>query len=125
MAAVWMRGANEDGKVSKALPYLAACARPKQIMWWQVPYCGFVVLFSLMWAAASNDLNGADGIGAGISFLGGFLMLFGSRWGHGCTSGHGISGCALLTIEYVVLSFFVFLCFCFGGLDTLMAVLRL
>jgi len=99
MASVWMRGAKEDGKVSKALPYLAACARPKQIMWWQVPYCGFVVLFSLMWAAASNDLNGADGIGAGIAFLGGFLMLFGSRWGHGCTSGHGISGCALLTIE--------------------------
>ena len=68
-----------------------------------------------MWAAASNDFNGADGIGAGISFLGGFLMLFGSRWGHGCTSGHGISGCALLTIEYVVLFVYFFIYWGGGG----------
>jgi uncharacterized membrane protein YedE/YeeE len=36
------------------------------------------------------------------ALIGGFLMLFGSRLGGGCTSGHGISGMPLLNMLSVV-----------------------
>ncbi len=32
-----------------------------------------------------------------VLFVGGMLMGFGARWGGGCTSGHGISGAAILS----------------------------
>ena len=35
---------------------------------------------------------------APIAFLGGFIMLFGARIAGGCTSGHGISGLAQLSV---------------------------
>jgi uncharacterized protein len=35
---------------------------------------------------------------APIAFLGGFIMLFGARIAGGCTSGHGISGMAQLSV---------------------------
>ena len=35
---------------------------------------------------------------APIAFLGGFIMLFGARIAGGCTSGHGISGIAQLSV---------------------------
>jgi uncharacterized membrane protein YedE/YeeE len=35
---------------------------------------------------------------APIAFLAGFIMLFGARIAGGCTSGHGISGIAQLSV---------------------------
>lgn len=35
---------------------------------------------------------------APVAFLGGFIMLFGARIAGGCTSGHGISGVAQLSV---------------------------
>lgn len=35
---------------------------------------------------------------APVAFLGGFLMLFGARIAGGCTSGHGVSGLAQLSV---------------------------
>lgn len=35
---------------------------------------------------------------APVAFLGGFIMLFGARIAGGCTSGHGISGIAQLSV---------------------------
>jgi uncharacterized membrane protein YedE/YeeE len=37
-------------------------------------------------------------IRAPIAFLAGFIMLFGARIAGGCTSGHGISGMAQLSV---------------------------
>jgi uncharacterized membrane protein YedE/YeeE len=37
-----------------------------------------------------------------IAFLGGFLMLFGARIADGCTSGHGLSGIAQLSVGSTV-----------------------
>ena len=31
------------------------------------------------------------------AFIGGFLIIFGARWAHGCPSGHGLSGMAQLS----------------------------
>lgn len=38
------------------------------------------------------------------SFLGGFLLLFGARFGGGCTSGHMISGVSQLAISSLIFS---------------------
>ena len=34
-----------------------------------------------------------------LAFIGGFILIFGSRLGGGCTSGHGLSGCAMLMVQ--------------------------
>ena len=36
------------------------------------------------------------------AFIGGFLMIFGSRMGGGCTSGHGLSGMPLMHVRSFV-----------------------
>lgn len=46
-----------------------------------------------------------------LSFLGGVLMAFGSRLAGGCTSGHGISGTAQLSVS----SWISVICFFIGG----------
>jgi uncharacterized membrane protein YedE/YeeE len=78
--------------------------------WWQVALVGGVVLGAL----ASMKLSGARrqaispiwrrALGASawlrymVAFLAGFLMLFGARVADGCTSGHGLSGIAQLSV---------------------------
>eukprot|EP00746_Dinoflagellata_sp_MGD_P140697 gnl/MRDRNA2_/MRDRNA2_73899_c0_seq2.p1 gnl/MRDRNA2_/MRDRNA2_73899_c0~~gnl/MRDRNA2_/MRDRNA2_73899_c0_seq2.p1 ORF type:complete len:405 (+),score=51.86 gnl/MRDRNA2_/MRDRNA2_73899_c0_seq2:80-1294(+) len=66
-------------------------------VWWQVFYIGLAVLGSYASGALSDSIpTSAAGVSAPSAFIGGFLMLFGSRFGGGCTSGHGISGMPLL-----------------------------
>ncbi|KAF2665163.1 hypothetical protein BT63DRAFT_417688 [Microthyrium microscopicum] len=36
------------------------------------------------------------------AFLGGFLMIFGSRMAGGCTSGHGITGMSMLSVSSII-----------------------
>jgi hypothetical protein len=43
------------------------------------------------------------------AFLGGFLLLFGARFGGGCTSGHMISGVSQLAVSSLVFSAALFL----------------
>jgi len=42
------------------------------------------------------------GVGPASAFVGGFLMLFGARLADGCTSGHGLSGMAFLSLKSFV-----------------------
>ncbi|CAK0901037.1 unnamed protein product [Prorocentrum cordatum] len=69
---------------------------------WQVPY----LCASVLGAFLSNEMSGnasVQGVGQeAMAFIGGFLMLFGSRIGGGCTSGHGIAGMPMLFIPSVV-----------------------
>lgn len=51
---------------------------------------------------------------AGVGFIGGVLMAFGSRLAGGCTSGHGISG----TLQLSVGSWLTVLCMFAGGIPT-------
>ena len=79
--------------------------------WWQVA----LVIGVALGAAISARLGGvrrgavspvwARALGAGsparrfaMAFAGGFIMLFGARIADGCTSGHGISGLAQLSV---------------------------
>jgi len=50
-------------------------------------------------ASAGGTLGTSRGVPPGPAFVGGFLMLFGSRMAGGCTSGHGLSGMALLSLQ--------------------------
>jgi uncharacterized membrane protein YedE/YeeE len=47
-----------------------------------------------------------------VALFGGILLGFGSRWGGGCTSGHGISG----TMQLAVSSWISAVCFFIGGI---------
>jgi hypothetical protein len=55
-----------------------------------------------------------------VAFFAGFLMLFGARIADGCTSGHGLSGMAQLSVGSTVAVAAMFA----GGIVTAMLVLR-
>ena len=103
-----------------------ACTRARKRRW-QIPYACAVVLGTFLGEVGLPSLS-AQGVDAVSAFLGGFTMLFGtqthtrararahltkqrtvrrhtphhnagSRLGAGCTSGHGISGTALLLVH--------------------------
>lgn len=79
--------------------------------WWQVGIVAGIVLGALISSSLSGVRRNApspiwqtvSGQGStaarfGFAFAGGFLMLFGARIADGCTSGHGISGMAQLSV---------------------------
>lgn len=55
-----------------------------------------------------------------VAFAGGFLMLFGARIADGCTSGHGLSGMAQLSVGSTVAVVAMFA----GGIMTALLLLR-
>lgn len=55
-----------------------------------------------------------------VAFVGGFVMLFGARLADGCTSGHGLSGMAQLSVGSTVAVAAMFA----GGIATAMLALR-
>jgi uncharacterized membrane protein YedE/YeeE len=73
--------------------------------WWRIGFNGGLVLGALLaaWAGAGaaasdyGDLGRALGPGLLLPVLlvTGLAMGYGARWARGCTSGHGISGCAV------------------------------
>ncbi|WP_455379129.1 YeeE/YedE thiosulfate transporter family protein [Petrachloros mirabilis] len=58
------------------------------------------------WAARFGSLPGRRLV---WSFIGGFVLLFGARFGGGCTSGHMISGVSQLAVSSLVFSATLFL----------------
>lgn len=70
--------------------------------WWQALYilCAILGAFVTSWSTGTFGL--AKGVKEWEAFLGGFLMIFGSRIGSGCTSGHGLSGMGLLSLKSMV-----------------------
>lgn len=63
-------------------------------------------MFSPAWKASA----GIDTFGrrSWMTFLGGFIMLFGARWAGGCTSGHGLSGVGQLAAGSIVVTLMFF-----------------
>jgi len=120
-----------DGGAAK-LPYLAAHVDGAK-NWWQVA----VVVGIAIGAFVSMRLSGArraaiSGVWsratgtssltgrAPVAFVGGFIMLFGARIAGGCTSGHGISGIAQLSIGSMLAVAAMFA----GGIATAMLMKR-
>jgi uncharacterized protein len=50
----------------------------------------------------TNTMGAAVGVSPADAFVGGFVMILGSRLASGCTSGHGLSGFALLAVHSIV-----------------------
>jgi len=101
--------------------------------WWQVALVGGVAVgaflsmklsgarraaLSPIWARALGSASPAKRYT--IAFIGGFVMLFGARLADGCTSGHGISGMAQLSVGSTVAVAAMFA----GGIATAMLLLR-
>jgi uncharacterized membrane protein YedE/YeeE len=101
--------------------------------WWQVALVGGVALGALLSATLSGAKRHpispiwARALGSSspmrryaVAFAGGFLMLFGARLADGCTSGHGISGMAQLSVGSTVAVAAIFA----GGIAAAMLMLR-
>ncbi len=83
--------------------------------WWQVAMVVGIALDAFVSAKASGSLRGAASpvwekaagvkrfpARAAMAFLGGFVLLIGARVADGCTSGHGISGLAQLSVGLLI-----------------------
>jgi uncharacterized membrane protein YedE/YeeE len=71
-------------------------------MWQSVLYIWTAALGAYIASSAGGTFGKSRGVPPGPAFIGGFLMLFGSRMAGGCTSGHGLSGMALLSLQSIL-----------------------
>ncbi|XP_067943674.1 uncharacterized protein [Watersipora subatra] len=81
--------------LKEKFPYFAN-ARTGLSNLWMVLYIFGAALGGALGALSSCSFLKAHGVPWWHALIGGFLMLFGSRLASGCTSGHGISGAAML-----------------------------
>ncbi|KAJ1472607.1 hypothetical protein T484DRAFT_1839651 [Baffinella frigidus] len=70
--------------------------------WWQVVYLFGAAAGAAISSSATLTLGTTPGVGYAEAFIGGFVMILGSRLASGCTSGHGLSGFALLAVHSIV-----------------------
>ncbi|XP_064382052.1 uncharacterized protein LOC135330985 [Halichondria panicea] len=70
--------------------------------WWQVIYWLGAVSAAALTSYATGTWARGDPITPGMGLIGGFMMVFGARLASGCTSGHGLSGMALLSFSSFV-----------------------
>jgi uncharacterized membrane protein YedE/YeeE len=101
--------------------------------WWQVALVGGIGIGALLsaklsgavrkpispiWARALDSSSPSRRYS--VAFVGGFLMLFGARLADGCTSGHGLSGMAQLSVGSTVAVAAMFA----GGIGVALLMLR-
>ena len=123
----WLDPSILDIKYASA--HVAATAKN----WWQVALGGGVAIGAFVsmklpgakCAARSPVWSRAFGSASptkryAVAFFGGFIMLFGARIADGCTSGHGLSGMAQLSVGSTVAVAAMFA----GGIATAMLALR-
>ena len=86
---------------------------------WQVFLGSGAILGSFLASFVFSDVDKAQtlavqGAAPLTAFIGGVLLLLGAKMMHGCTSGHGLSGMALLVIPSMVATCCIFI----GGIVT-------
>ena len=78
--------------------------------WWQLVFLisatgGSVLAVHLAGGDVKSIINepydNIQGVSTTRAFLGGFVMIFGSRFAKGCASGHGLSGMGLLSVASI------------------------
>ncbi|GFO10217.1 upf0394 inner membrane protein yeee-like [Plakobranchus ocellatus] len=69
---------------------------------WQIFFMGGAIGGAFLSSTLSNTRGSIRGVHPLCSFGGGLLMIYGSRVGGGCTSGHGLSGMGLMMLLSVV-----------------------
>ncbi|GBG30623.1 Hypothetical Protein FCC1311_068432 [Hondaea fermentalgiana] len=85
--------------ISRYFTYAKRFARPTVDTHWQLFYVCMAILGAFLTEYASGLLGKVPGVPIGYGFCGGFLMVWGSRMGAGCTSGHGLSGMAVMMLH--------------------------
>ena len=110
---VWLTGFVDPSitSIGYAASHVSAAAKN----WWQVALVGGIAVgafvsmklsgarraaISPIWARAIG--TAAPNARYAMAFVGGFVMLFGARIADGCTSGHGLSGMAQLSVGSTV-----------------------
>jgi len=83
--------------LQEKFPYLAKFRSGLQ-MWLSLAFTIGSILGAFSSAYPSEGFGKSNGVHPYNAFLGGFVMVFGARLAGGCTSGHGISGCAHMLI---------------------------
>jgi len=63
---------------------------------------GLIAAPPLVWLATGSPPSQTILAGAPVLVLAGFLVGFGSVWGNGCTSGHGVCGISRLSLRSLV-----------------------
>ena len=86
---------------------------------WQVFLGSGAILGSFLASFVFSDVDkvqtlAVQGAAPLTAFIGGVLLLLGAKMMHGCTSGHGLSGMALLAIPSMVATCCIFI----GGIVT-------
>ena len=115
------------------IDYVARHVAVTEKNWWQVAMVGGIAVgafvsawlsgarrapVSPIWSRALGSPSSAKRYS--VAFVGGFIMLFGARIADGCTSGHGISGMAQLSVGSTVAVAAMFA----GGIATALLMLR-
>ncbi len=116
-------------KIGYAANHVAATAKN----WWQVALVAGIAPGAFMSMAMSGARRKAispiwrRALGSAspakrytVAFIGGFIMLLGARIADGCTSGHGLSGIAQLSVGSTVAAAAMFA----GGIATAFLLLR-
>jgi uncharacterized protein len=77
---------------------------------WRLLFILGMIGAPLLYSSVTNQPIGVDvQVGLPMMVAGGFLVGFGTRMGCGCTSGHGVSGIARLSLGSLVATFVFFL----------------
>jgi uncharacterized membrane protein YedE/YeeE len=63
---------------------------------------GLIAAPFLVWLATGSLPSQTIGAGLPVLVLAGLLVGFGSVWGNGCTSGHGVCGISRLSVRSMV-----------------------
>ncbi|XP_038074085.1 UPF0394 inner membrane protein YeeE-like [Patiria miniata] len=66
--------------------------------WWSIAYGCAAIAGAVFSASMAGALGDTEGVSALHAFLGGIIMVYGSRLAGGCTSGHGMSGMGTLCL---------------------------
>jgi uncharacterized membrane protein YedE/YeeE len=87
---------------SDSLEYMYRFGKFTFSNWWQVFYVLSAVFGAYAAEVSAGGLVSVTGLTPAPAFIGGLLMLYGSRMAGGCTSGHGLSGAPALVIDSIV-----------------------
>ena len=115
------------------IDYVAKHLAVTEKNWWQVALVGGIAVGAFVSAKLSGARREAispiwsRALGSpspvkryAVAFVAGFLMLFGARIADGCTSGHGLSGMAQLSVGSTVAVIAMFA----GGIGAALLMLR-
>jgi uncharacterized membrane protein YedE/YeeE len=69
---------------------------------WRLAFIGGLVAAPLLYQALAGPFTASIDAGFGTLAVGGFLVGIGTRYGSGCTSGHGVCGLARLSPRSLV-----------------------